>query len=130
MNVTHINTAIAPFDLATELLWKSRWDSRAEALRITIGTLVNDYGISEATAEVATIQAFADLDSVNLSARIDVDATTSQVVVFRDASGRPVMLTARDLNRMINQARRENLVQVVDADTRRPLVLDVADAIH
>lgn len=124
MNVTHINNAKAPFDLATELLWQSRWDSRVEALRITIGTLVNDYAISEATAEVAAIQAFADLDSVNLSARIDVDATTSQVVIFRDAAGRPVMLTARDLDRMIQQARNAGLAQVVDADTRRPVVLE------
>lgn len=124
MNVTNINTAKAPFDLATELLWQSRWDSRAEALRITIGTMVNDYGISENTAEVAAIQAFADLDSVNLSARIDVNATTSQVVIFRDASGKPVMLTARDLDRMIQQARDAGLARVVDADTRRPVVLE------
>ncbi|MFP3343342.1 hypothetical protein R0J87_12610 [Halomonas sp. SIMBA_159] len=124
MNVKHINSAKAPFDLATELLWQHRWDSRAEALRITIGALVNDYGHSEATAEVAAIQAFADLDSVNESSRIDVDATTSHVVVFRDDSGRPVMLTARDLSRMIQQARDVGLARVVDADTRRPVVLE------
>lgn len=124
MNVLPINSAKAPFELATELLWQHRWDSRAEALRITIGTLVNDYGHSEATAEVAAIQAFADLDSVNESSRIDVDATTSHVVVFRDDSGRPVMLTARDLNRMIQQARDAGLARVVDADTRRPIVLE------
>lgn len=124
MNVTPINAAKAPFDIATELLWQHRWDSRAEALRVTIGTLVNDYGISEATAEVASIQAFADLDSVNESSRIDVDATTPHVVIFRDESGRPVMLTARDLNRMIQQARDAGLARVVDADTRRPVVLE------
>lgn len=124
MNVLPINSAKAPFELATELLWQHRWDSRAEALRITIGTLVNDYGHSEATAEVAAIQAFADLDSVNESSRIDVDATTSHVVIFRDDSGRPVMLTARDLNRMIQQARDAGLARVVDADTRRPIVLE------
>lgn len=127
MNVTPIKAAKAPFDLATEILWQNRWDSRVEALRITIGTLVNDYGISENTAEVASIQAFADLDSVNLSARIDVDATTSHAVIFRDASGKPVMLTARDLDRMIQQARDAGLAQVVDADTRRPVVLQTAD---
>lgn len=124
MNVTPITAAKAPFDIATEVLWQHRWDSRVEALRITIGKLVNDYGISEATAEVAAIQAFADLDSVNESSRIDVDATTSHVVVFRDESGRPVMLTARDLNRMIKQARDAGMAQVVDADTRRPIVLE------
>lgn len=124
MNVLPINSAKAPFELATELLWQHRWDSRAEALRITIGTLVSDYGHSEATAEVAAIQAFADLDSVNESSRIDVDATTSHVVIFRDDSGRPVMLTARDLNRMIQQARDAGLARVVDADTRRPIVLE------
>lgn len=124
MNVLPINSAKAPFELATELLWQHRWDSRAEALRITIGTLVNDYGHSEATAEVAAIQAFADLDSVNESSRIDVDASTSHVVVFRDNSGRPVMLTARDLSRMIQQARDAGLARVVDADTRRPIILE------
>ncbi|MGQ7261177.1 hypothetical protein [Vreelandella sp. V005] len=127
MNVLPISSTKAPFDLATEILWQHRWDSRAEALRITIGTLVNDYGISEATAEVASIQAFADLDSVNLIARIDVDATTSHCVIFRDASGKPVMLTARDLDRMIQQARDAGMAQVVDADTRRPVVLQTAE---
>ena len=124
MNVLPIQSAKTPFELATELLWQHRWDSRAEALRITIGTLVNDYGHSEATAEIAAIQAFADLDSVNESSRIDVDATTSHVVIFRDDSGRPVMLTARDLSRMIQQARDAGLARVVDADTRRPIVLE------
>jgi hypothetical protein len=124
MNVLPISSAKAPFDLATEILWQHRWQSRAEALRITIGTLVNDYAISEAAAEVAAIQAFADLDSVNLSARIDVDATTSHCVIFRDASGKPVMLTARDLDRMIQQARDAGMARVVDADTRRPIVLE------
>ncbi|MFI2817887.1 hypothetical protein [Vreelandella piezotolerans] len=124
MNVLPINSAKAPFELATELLWQHRWDSRAEALRSTIGTLVNDHGHSEATAEVAAIQAFADLDSVNESSRIDVDANTSHVVIFRDDSGRPVMLTARDLSRMIQQARDAGLARVVDADTRRPIVLE------
>ncbi|WP_447529835.1 hypothetical protein [Vreelandella sp. TE19] len=124
MNVTPINAAKAPFDLATELLWQHRWASRAEALRVTIGTLVNDYAISQAKAEIAAIQAFADLDSVNETASIDIDASTSHVVIFRDAGGRPVMLTARDLNRMIQQARDAGLAQVVDADTRRPTVLE------
>ncbi|RUR27721.1 hypothetical protein [Vreelandella nanhaiensis] len=124
MNVTPITAAKSPFDLATELLWQHRWDSRVEALRITIGTLVNDYGHSEATAEVAAIQAFADLDSVNEAASIDVDACTSHVVIFRDSAGRPVMLTARDLDRMIQQARDAGLAKVVDADTRRPVVLE------
>lgn len=124
MNVLPINSAKAPFDLATELLWKQRWDSRAEALRITIGTLVHDYGISEATAEVASIQAFADLDSVNLEASIDLTASTAHVVVLRTRNGCPVMFTARDLDRMIQQARDAGLAKVVDADTRRPVVLE------
>lgn len=124
MNVLPINSAKAPFDLATELLWKQRWDSRAEALRITIGTLVHDYGISEATAEVASIQAFADLDSVNLEASIDLNASTAHVVVMRTRNGCPVMFTARDLDRMIQQARDAGLAKVVDADTRRPVVLE------
>ena len=130
MNVLPINSAKAPLDLATELLWSHRRDSRAEALRITIGTLVNDYGHSEATAELAAMQAFADLDSVNTGVSIDMDNSTSSVVVLRQGNGVPVMLTVRDLDRILRQARRENMIQVVDADTRRPLVLDVADAIH
>lgn len=124
MNVAPINAAKAPFDIATELLWQHRWDNRAEALRITIGTLVHDYGISEATAEVASIQAFADLDSVNLEASIDLTASTAHVVVLRTRNGCPVMFTARDLDRMIQQARDAGLAKVVDADTRRPVVLE------
>lgn len=124
MNVTPINSAKAPFDIATEVLWQNRWDNRAEALRITIGTLVHDYGISEATAEVASIQAFAYLDSVNLEASIDLAASTAHVVVLRTRNGCPVMFTARDLDRMIQQARDAGLAKVVDADTRRPVVLE------
>ncbi|SDI51447.1 hypothetical protein SAMN04487867_10841 [Vreelandella titanicae] len=124
MNVTPINAKKASFDIATEVLWQNRWDSRAEALRITIGTLVNDYGIAEATAEVAAIQAFAALDSVNLDSTIDLTASTSHVVVLRTRNGYPVVFTARDLDRMIQQARDAGLAQVVDADTRRPVVLE------
>ena len=123
MNVTSINAAKTPFDLATQLLWQHHWESRAEALRKTIATLVNEYNISEATAEVATMQAFADLDSVNTSAVVDMNQSTSSVVVLRQGNGHPIMLTARDLDRIIKQARDADLVQVVDADTRRPLVL-------
>lgn len=124
MNVAPINATKTPFDIATEVLWQNRWDRRAEALRITIGTLVNDYGHSEATAEVAAIQAFAVLDSVNLDSSIDLNASTSHVVVLRTRNGCPVVFTARDLDRMIQQARDAGLAQVVDADTRRPVVLE------
>lgn len=124
MSVTPITAARAPFDIATEVLWQHRWQSRAEALRVTIRTLVADYTISEATAEVAAIQAYADLDSVNESARIDVDASTSHVVIVRDGAGRPVVFTTRDLSRLIDQARDAGLAQVVDADTRLPTVLE------
>lgn len=123
-NVRPISAAKAPFDIATEVMFKNRWQSRAEALRVTIRTLVTDYAISEATAEVAAIQAYADLDSVNESARIDLDASTSHVVIFRDAAGSPVVFTARDLSRLVEQARDAGLAQVVDADTRRPTVLE------
>ncbi|WP_083022959.1 hypothetical protein [Vreelandella lionensis] len=92
MNVAPINAAKAPFDIATEVLWQNRWDNRAEALRITIGTLVNDYGIAEATAEVAAIQAFADLDSINLDSTIDLNASTAHVVVLRTRNGCPVVV--------------------------------------
>lgn len=124
MSVTPITTAKAPFDIAIDVLWKHRWQSRAEALRVTIRTLVSEHGIAEATAEVAAIQAYADLDSVNETARIDVDATTSHVVIVRDGAGRPVVFTTRDLSRLIDQARDAGLAQVVDADTRRPTVLE------
>lgn len=125
MNVLPISSAKTPFDLATEVLWKHHWKSRAEALRVTIGTLVNGYGHSEATAEMAAIQAFADLDSVNADVSVDVSNSTSSVVVLRQGNGCPVMLTVRDLDRILRQARREDLIKVVDADARRPVVLEM-----
>lgn len=124
MTVLPISSAKKPFDLATEILWQHRWECRAEAMRLVITTLVNDHGCSEATAEVAAIQAYADLDSVNTDASIDMQASNAKVVVIRTGKGCPVVLTARDLDRLLRQARDADMLQVVDADTRRPVVFE------
>lgn len=113
-----------PNDIALKALWECRGHDRAAALGSSIRQLVNQHDISQPTAEIAAIQAFADLDSINASARIDIDASTSNVVVLRDAAGRPTMLTVRDLAKVVQQARDAGLVRLVDADTCRPAVLD------
>lgn len=120
MTTAHPN----PNDIALKALWEYRGHDRAAALGSSIKQLVSQHDISQPAAEIAAIQAFADLDSVNTSARIDIDASTSHVVVLRDAGGRPTMLTVRDLAKVVQQARDAGLVSTVDAAASRPALLD------
>lgn len=76
---------------------------------------MNETGVSERTAEVQAIQAYAETTSVSQVAHIDVDATTSHVVVLRAFDGRAVALTADDLLHMLEQARGQGRTRIVNA---------------
>lgn len=111
-------------NLAVGYLWKQRWENRVNAMAQCIEALVVNHDMTEAAAELATIQAYAELDAANQVARIDLSASTADVVVLRTEGGRPVMFTTRDLLRVLEQARAAGLARVVDRDTRRPVVLE------
>lgn len=125
-NVTAIKRApqLDPHNLATAELWRHRWTNRVDALASCIEHLVVNHDMTENAAELAAIQAYAEMESANQVARIDTDATTAHVVVMRTEGGRPVMFTVDDLLRVLQQARDAGLVRVVNRDTRRPLVLE------
>lgn len=110
--------------LATGYLFKVRWESRVSALRYCIDQLATNHDMTEAAAELAAMQAYAAIESANQVARIDVDASTSDMVVLRTEGGRPVMFTTADLVRLLQRARDEGSAVVVDRDRRRPVVLE------
>lgn len=127
-NVTPITVAQAPqldtHNVAIAELWRNRWENRTNALANCIDHLVTVHDMTEAAAEIAAIQALADLECENKLARIDMNATTSHVVVLRTEGGRPVMFTMTDLMRVLEQARAEGRAVVVDRDRRRPVILE------
>lgn len=110
--------------LATRYLFKVRWESRVNALRYCIDQLVVNHDMTEAAAELAAMQAYAGIESTNQVARLDLDASTSDMVVLRTEGGRPVMFTTADLVRLLQRARDEGSAVVVDRDRRRPVVLE------
>ncbi|MCJ8287104.1 hypothetical protein [Halomonas sp.] len=111
-------------NLAAARLFRDRWENRVTALGNCIEHLVVDHEMTEEAAELTAIQAYADLEATNQLARVDIDASTSHVVVLRTEGGRPVMFTVTDLVRVLAQAREEERAVVVDRDRRRPVVLE------
>ncbi|WP_280570675.1 hypothetical protein [Chromohalobacter sp. 296-RDG] len=129
MNSTAKNvTAIAPqldaHNLATAQLFRDRWENRVTALANCIEHLIVNHDMSETSAELVAVQAYAEIESANQAARIDVDATTSSVVVLHTKDGGPAVFTVTDLMRVLEQARKEERAVVVDRDRRRPVVLE------
>ncbi|RCV89699.1 hypothetical protein [Billgrantia montanilacus] len=112
------------YNLATAQLFRDRWENRVNALANCIEFLVVNHDMPEAAAELAAIQAYADIESTNQVARIDINASTSSVVVLRTEGGRPAVFTVTDLVRLLEQARTEGRAVVVDRETRRPVVLE------
>ncbi|SDJ88968.1 hypothetical protein [Billgrantia gudaonensis] len=123
-NVTPIAPQKDVHNLAAAQLFRTRWENRVNALSRCIDHLVIDHEMTEEAAELVAMQAYADLESTNQLARIDLDASTSHVVVLRTEGGRPVMFTASDLVHLLEQARKEDRAVVVDRDRRRPVVLE------
>lgn len=111
-------------NLAAARLFRDRWENRVTALGNCIEHLVVDHEMTEEAAELTAIRAYADLEATNQLARVDIDASTSHVVVLRTEGGRPVMFTVTDLMRILAQAREEERAVVVDRDRRRPVVLE------
>lgn len=113
-----------PLNVATACLFRHRWENRANAMAACIEHLMVDHDMTEHSAEVATIQAYAEIENRSQVAAVDVNATTSDVVVLRTSGGRPVVFTVADLLCVLEQARTEQRATVVNRDTRRPVVID------
>lgn len=111
-------------NLATSILFRDRWENRITALQNCIEHLVVNHDVPEHRAEIIALQAYAECESVNQSARIDLEASTSSLLVLRTASGCPVAFTLTDLVRLLERARAEGAAKVVDRDARRPVVLE------
>lgn len=85
--------------------------------------LMAEGSMTARAAEIAAIQAYAETTSIGQVGQIDVDATTSHVVVLRTAGGRAVAFTADDLMHVLERARDEGRARVVNSDTRTPVVI-------
>jgi hypothetical protein len=123
-NVTTLAPQKDAHNIAAGRLLRDRWENRVNALANCIEHLIVDHDMTEANAELVTIQAYADLESTNQVARIDIDACTPHVVVLRTEGGRPVVFTVTDLMHVLTQARQEERAVVVDRERRRPVVLE------
>ncbi|WP_110686994.1 hypothetical protein [Salinicola aestuarinus] len=100
------------------LLRYGRGLSRRESLENCTQFLMSEHAMSEAKAELAAIHASAELESLNQVAWIDLEASTSHVVVLRTAGGTPVPFTVGDLLAQRKSARDRGALRVVN---HRPL---------
>lgn len=110
--------------LATGYLFQVRWENRVSALAFCVRQLVEHHDMPVPAAEQAAMQAYAAIEGVNQSARIDTDASTADLVVLQTAGGYPVMFTTADLLRLLQQAREAGRAAVVDPARERPVVLE------
>lgn len=89
--------------IAVGALWAERHNSnRAQAMGVAISRLNHHHDMPFRAAENAAAQAMAELDTINTSETLDVDASTSHGVVMRMEDGSRLLLTARDLRHMLN----------------------------
>lgn len=86
---------------------------RGDAINQCTSHLIQQHGHSPRDASLMAVQAMAELESFNRRAAIDVESTTSYVVVVTHPDGRRMALTVSDL---IGFAERQNAdVQPVQA---------------
>lgn len=104
-----------PHNLAIQRMFRNgHYLDRVSVIEKLTRYLMDELKLSERSAEIAAIQAFAETSRVNQVARIDIDASTSHVVVLRTVGGRSVVFTADDLLRVLERARDEGRARVVN----------------
>lgn len=90
--------ALNPQNEATAfLLTLSRGVSRGGAINRCTCHLINHHHYAPSTASLMAVQAMAELESFNKRATIDIESSTSYVVVINDHDGRRMALTVNDL---------------------------------
>ncbi|WP_416139047.1 hypothetical protein ACM26W_01165 [Halomonas sp. HK25] len=103
-------------NLATGYLFERRWESRHIALAHCAGQLTEQHDMPAHVAEREALQAYAALESVNHGMCVDINATTSDLVMIRDTEGRRIALTITDLRRLLDQLRREECLPRIDPE--------------
>ncbi|WP_445620631.1 hypothetical protein ACUN8C_01600 [Kushneria sp. Sum13] len=78
---------------------------RGDAINQCTSHLIRQHGHTPRDASLMAVQAMAELESFNRRAAIDVESTTSYVVVVNHPDGRRMALTVSDL---IGFAERQN----------------------
>lgn len=111
-------------NLAAAKLLRDRQESRVNALANCIEHLMTVHEMTEQSAERAALQAYAEIEAANLHSRIDVDATTSHVVVIRTGEKYPVVFTITDLMKMLDQARQEDRAVVLNRERHSPSITE------
>lgn len=105
-NVTPITSAKAPqldpHNVATAQLWRLRGEPRDVVLDETIDHLMINHDMTEHRAENAALQALAELETLNTCDIVDLNATTTNAVVLSNGHGSRVVLTVRDIRRLLN----------------------------
>lgn len=122
--ITHIAARaphLDPNNRAVAFLWReqARSRSRDQLIDNCIDHLMIECDMAERAAEDTTIQAYSDLECLNKTARIDLNATTAHAVVLLTAGGQRVMLTLTDLLDLLEQPR----LATANKETGRLLVL-------
>ncbi|MDL4862270.1 hypothetical protein NPJ88_007985 [Halomonas elongata] len=118
---------LEPANLATARLWQHQTMRRCDAIQDSIEHLVTERGLTESIAEDATLQAFAELEGINKHHRIDVDASTSRLLIIRTPAGERVALTITDLLALVAPTSLAEKGLTFQPVGRRLLVLDRAE---
>ncbi|MDT0501615.1 MULTISPECIES: hypothetical protein [unclassified Halomonas] len=123
--MTHVSTLLTPraavhqldpHNLAIQWMFRHGHSlGRVAAIEGLTAYLMEATGVSQRSAEVQAIQAYAETSSVSQLAHIDADATTAHVVVLRTLTGRAVAFTTDDLLHLLEQARDQGKARVVNA---------------
>ncbi|WP_275286900.1 hypothetical protein [Halomonas elongata] len=132
-NVTSLHAHAArapqldPENLAVAQLWQTQTLPKREALEACIEHLVTDRGLTDGAAENATIQAYAEIEGANKRHRIDLEATTTRLLVIQTPAGERVALSLVDLLALVSPehlAARHLTFRPIGKRHRRLLMLD------
>ncbi|MBZ9576753.1 hypothetical protein [Modicisalibacter sp. MOD 31.J] len=112
---------LQPENLATAHLWRyvGRTPRRDYLLDGCIEDLMVNHDMPERAAENAAGLAYADLDSLNKLATIELDATTTQGLILNTGRGQRVLLTVADLLNLLQSQR----LATANKETGRLLVI-------
>ncbi|OHV11174.1 hypothetical protein [Kushneria phosphatilytica] len=81
------------------LLRLPRQIQRRDAINRCTSHLMHEHDMSREAAGLLAVQAMAELEGLNRPAWVDVDSTTSHVVVIRRPGRDPIAMTVGDLLR-------------------------------
>ncbi|SDK70414.1 hypothetical protein [Billgrantia gudaonensis] len=113
---------LASENVATAQLWRTRNQRRATAIDGCIEHLMVDHDMTERAAEDATLQAYADLESLNKVHAIELAASTSRLLVIKTPGGARIALTVSDLLSLLKPYH----LEAANRESRRLLVLENA----